>query len=627
MAASTRTDPWAATERRRTAGPGVGWRAAAAVVVAAVGLARVWNFGGRDWRTVAGGAAVLVAAEVALRVGWTGADVDERSLGRAALRPVAMLAAAAVGVPIVGATPAVVLVAVLVAADAALVEWRPFPGWPVRSRTVVPLAAGVLVASGVAWARGAPTIVVLAAIVVALAAVQAEAHGLRAVAAVDAALARGTSAVAGAIVAVALFLVALVVLYLPGAAVRALRALRRRSASGSSWTPTGTSVGDARQDARRPFTSTAPQVRRGRTIRGLALVAAVALVAVALVRRSGDPAGPDLPPGAVGAAGTTAPLPTAGPGSVGRQIFATEMALQYSQLPAYAGSSFADQLQVDEGEHVINGTKSTEYVNIRNGRRATLRPRRCDCKRATLWFSGGSAAFGTGQRDDHTIASELVRLAQEEDHIALDVTNVSHDGYTFQLETEWEVAQSLRTEEAPDLLVFYNGWNDVMAELAADYLKGPDPDRKLSTIIPAELQAISEDSDAFLRSTIGPAAGRAAAARYLRVQKEADALAKEAGVRTAYFLQADALSSAEQLRPYERLDGIPTEQLMASPIGQALDAMSAGLVGHVTDLRHLFDDDSPPVFLGLVHQNEEGARLVAERIYQDLRPQIRALAH
>ena len=44
------------------------------------------------------------------------------------------------------------------------------------------------------------------------------------------------------------------------------------------------------------------------------------------------------------------------------------------------------------------------------------------------------------------------------------------------------------------------------------------------------------------------------------------------------------------------------------------DAIANSPPGHIADLRDVFDQTTKPVFTDLVHVNEDGTRLVAERI-------------
>jgi hypothetical protein len=63
---------------------------------------------------------------------------------------------------------------------------------------------------------------------------------------------------------------------------------------------------------------------------------------------------------------------------------------------------------------------------------------------------------------------------------------------------------------------------------------------------------------------------------------------------------------------------------MASPLGVAASTAAGALDGRVVDLRHLFDSYPSPTFLGLVHQNETGAAIIAQRIFSDPLPVLRS---
>lgn len=80
-----------------------------------------------------------------------------------------------------------------------------------------------------------------------------------------------------------------------------------------------------------------------------------------------------------------------------------------------------------------------------------------------VWLLGGAGAWGEGQRDDHTVASELVRLAAADD-VALEVVNLGQLGHTT-----WQTAllfeQELAVRPAPDLAVFYGGVEDALAQV------------------------------------------------------------------------------------------------------------------------------------------------------------------
>lgn len=80
-----------------------------------------------------------------------------------------------------------------------------------------------------------------------------------------------------------------------------------------------------------------------------------------------------------------------------------------------------------------------------------------------VWFFGGGALWGEGQRDGHTIPSEVARRA-EADGRAVRVVNFGQPGYTT-----WQSAllfeQELAVRPAPDLAVFYDGADDVAVQI------------------------------------------------------------------------------------------------------------------------------------------------------------------
>ncbi len=76
-----------------------------------------------------------------------------------------------------------------------------------------------------------------------------------------------------------------------------------------------------------------------------------------------------------------------------------------------------------------------------------------------VWFFGGSALFGFAmQRDEYTIPSQFARIA-EEAGVAVRVRNYASMAYVNYQETLL-LMTLLEIEEPPDLVVFYDGYND-----------------------------------------------------------------------------------------------------------------------------------------------------------------------
>ena len=100
-----------------------------------------------------------------------------------------------------------------------------------------------------------------------------------------------------------------------------------------------------------------------------------------------------------------------------------------------------------------------QFINIKDGVRATYRPRSAGPRPKRIFLFGGSALWGYGARDDHTIPSELARLAEGEGRnwIFVNRGQLAH--------VSWQNVAALSdlcaAGDIPDAVVFYNGANEV----------------------------------------------------------------------------------------------------------------------------------------------------------------------
>lgn len=623
MTLSDLTDPWSNdAQLDSSTNDGPSFRQLLLVVVLGAGgiFAQVWRDAPHARWTIGAVALVAAACMVVLR------SDPGRSWRTATIWPLMLLVVLLVArTPIGSATMLLTYVGVSVA-YAAAVAWRPVPRWPSRSSAVAGLAFPLLIASQMIWFRAISGLAALGLMGLSLAVVEAYHRRPAPIEAVERRLTAGLTALGSAMGVAVVAVVALVVLYLPGLVVRAFDSLRHvwgPEWSERSWRPYDISVAEERRDAHRIFASTPRSVRLRRNLAhaaALALVLAGSGVAMLLV-------GPDPSDQIAVARGDNGLDPenvAVEPMDGERSILALEFATPYSALPAYAGTAWADELQIAEQGGAV---PTAGLHTVDEGLRRTRKPTDCsECPRATMWLSGGSAVYGIGQRDDHTIASELVRVA-ETAGIALEVANLGRNGATT-FEEVLQIEERLRTGPSPDLIVFYNGWNDVVFEVAFRFAVGPDADRLSDVNAMGHIAQINERPQEFLRSKVGPAAGRRAAGYYRAMYEQAVQLAESAGSEVAFFFQADALASARQLEGYDELTNVSSQELLRSPFAQALEAATSDLdeLG-VVNLRPLFAHYPEPVFLGLVHHNEAGAAQVAMALFDELEPQLRSRAH
>lgn len=274
---------------------------------------------------------------------------------------------------------------------------------------------------------------------------------------------------------------------------------------------------------------------------------------------------------------------------------------------------------------VRNRDVTGKYVNIADGRRRTHRSSLPTD--VVIWFFGGSTMFGIGQRDNHTIPSEVVRAA-EGDGLGVQALNFGVNG-----DVRWQ--EVLRFADAldsdlprPDLVVFYDGWNDLSL---GQWRQSIGDDGTVDLRLPFnDDERDVQRAGRTLRSSSGPdaaAKGAAlAAAQYRRTAATGDALADSEGIPVVTFWQPIAVTKApapsdEEL--YERI-GLSTEFIpdLASSYRSVLPATGVEAI----DLSGALDDIRRPVFIDQGRTNELGARTIATRIYEHLRPSIRTVA-
>jgi hypothetical protein len=489
-------------------------------------------------------------------------------------------------------------------------------------RPVAALVVPLLAAAEIAWYRQASSAVVagllLAGALVLAAASRWPTSLRRAAGWVSSAF----RAVGAALAAAVLFAAALPLLYIPGVAARYL-ARRRRRGVRSTWERRALPAGSEHHLARRPFAPTPARDRRRRNGIGIAL-----LVVAGLGLAVADRVRPVHTERQLAA-------PRAVPPPEDRH-FKERAEVVFSHLPAFAGVPFADALQHEQqqfAEHlapdsttaIASGTFHGRYTNVVDGERVTARTDCSGCPAVTMWLVGGSTAFGLGQRDDHTIASDLVRLAAA-DHVALTVHNFAVPGWTL-----WQESQAVMDRlgrpgaRLPDLIVSYGGFNDVSGAgvmAAADGL-GSGTHNVLET---ATIQKFVKEHRTLADAGGAVAVSRQAADRYREVQDQMIALARSRDIATAFFFQPDAMASPTQLRPVKQIfTGLPPS--VAGELGTILERTSNLLEPSVVDLRHLYDEERTSLYADWAHTNERGARLAAAAMYRTLGPAIRGDAH
>ncbi len=287
------------------------------------------------------------------------------------------------------------------------------------------------------------------------------------------------------------------------------------------------------------------------------------------------------------------------------------------------------------------------YINVdSSGRRRTVQPlgRRAPARR--IWFFGGSAMWGTGARDEGTIPSQVGALLSEHGVDDVAITNYGETGYVFTQEL-LRLELELRRGARPDVVVFYDGINDIAAAVmdgqagvpqnesnrAAEFQLGRrlGPDNDLRAFVTALGLAASRsallrrlttlESPAPAESPSSDTLARRVVDTYAATAQLAEALARRYGAQVCYFWQPALYTTRKALTPYEqalraKLDGDPFERrLRTVPVAAtaAIDARMAGVApGRFTNLSGLFDGDTTTVFLDQIgHTTERADRRLA----------------
>jgi hypothetical protein len=259
-----------------------------------------------------------------------------------------------------------------------------------------------------------------------------------------------------------------------------------------------------------------------------------------------------------------------------------------------------------------------DYVNIHDGVRETLA---VDDPETTIWFFGGSTAFGIGQRDEHTIASEIVRAARA-DGRRVEVLNFGVSAYVnWQATLRFE--QALADRAPPDLAVFLDGVNDYALGYERQTYGRLDPSTtELLATSTSATEALEESiPDGYEPEYSNEVQEALAAAQYRRGVLRARELGEEYDVEVVNLWQPILLSMPVD-RPMaatvlHNLDLDPGYQPTAEASYEAT-AEESGV--DPVDLTDVFDDVEVPTFFDWAHTNEAGARIEAQAIYEQLAP-------
>lgn len=340
------------------------------------------------------------------------------------------------------------------------------------------------------------------------------------------------------------------------------------------------------------------------------IVAAFAGGAVALVMRTGD--GDDAAQGPGGAGSAVPPA-----------VADLEWWPEYQQelVWMFEGSGF-DPFGIPRVKDM-----ETPFTEVMDGVRRSWRPPECECERLVVWVYGGSTTFGLGQRDEHTIPSEIARAAWK-DGVAVDVVNRGVPGDMHWQEAD-RLAWDLASEPPPDLVVFYDGVNELAGSMGRNEDRSGDHEARTDQVMdrlrregvlpepvaeaPPGVRLVEADE-----VVLGPGElAEHAVARYDTARRVSSTYLAARSVPAVWFWQPAAATRD----PGGSAVGDPAVDGWSRDL---YDGAAAHLPADVHDLSEVFDRTSGPIFYDHVHTNERGAQIVAESIYRLIEPLLSA---
>jgi lysophospholipase L1-like esterase len=288
------------------------------------------------------------------------------------------------------------------------------------------------------------------------------------------------------------------------------------------------------------------------------------------------------------------------------------------------------------------------FIHIdEDGHRQTVLP--ADTDGPSIFMFGGSTMWGTGARDSCTIPSQLA-AALNRRGVSANVVNFGEIGYVSTQEV-LSLMLELREGNVPDVVVFYDGINDVTSAIHSGFAGVPHNEYRRR----AEFNLLSryradDYNRAFITRCINesatvrivrailyrigpnePIAKTAAAARrtspalaagvsnaYVKNLEVVQLLAKHYGFKALFYLQP-VIYGKTTLSPYEQI------QFEAATVYRDFFESCYGEIKKATvhvdgfrDISTVLADRERPYFLDFMHIDEEANGIVAEKIAEDL---------
>ena len=260
----------------------------------------------------------------------------------------------------------------------------------------------------------------------------------------------------------------------------------------------------------------------------------------------------------------------------------------------------------------------------------------------TIWLFGGSTAWGTGNRNEGTLAAQLQRIyAERAPQLGVRVLNFAESGYVSRQSLAAFQSALACPEAAADMAIFLDGANDVFAALqegAAGLPQNEENRRRefnSSRQLAVQLRAWALRLEGIAR-LVQPAAEAtdpatldalaiAAADHYLAQVQQAAALAQSHGIDLIHVWQPTVFDRAHPRADEEAIVGASIAshvRLQRQARARLRERLAADPTLAAVDLGDVFDGDEEPVFFDFVHLSERGQAILAERLFELSSPKL-----
>ena len=291
-----------------------------------------------------------------------------------------------------------------------------------------------------------------------------------------------------------------------------------------------------------------------------------------------------------------------------------------------------------------------KYTNIdQNGLRHTTATKISDNSgdhgTLKIFMFGGSALWGLGARDDYTIPSYVAKICLDRG-LSVQVTNFGQLGYV-NTQGIIELFLQLRNNNIPDIVVFYDGVNDCYTMLQGSQPGLPKNEYNRVDEFNLLSRPFDIPRELLIRSDIFKVArmfsknlfkvnkrlpgkvynhreiGQEAVDIYLNNIRIANSMLKSISNKNilSLFYWQPTIYYKKYLTPYEAQEYCSSEangDIFTSADERIKGKQSLYKDCNLYNIDNIFMEHKEPIFIDMCHLNEDGNKIVANRIVDDI---------